>query len=659
MILRQVIIIILLCLAGIADICQAQVRPDNWENSVIPVSFDCSEIPNFEKCFRILEKNRRTYNRYNDSIFLIKDHVAWINFFKHRALKNAQLFAVNKKIISSMTDYFKQDKKLIPHEAYRNLCSGLQKLYADGKIDPFLGNQLCDILLEYYGSGRCPDSKNYAGLVDVFKGEFLYEIFTLGKDSLVLHQSYHYLKRSIREDRFRSPNYVESCLVALDNLTVTNWLYYKMQTVAEFRALVEEHKILLRLPHTYLIMREKDYQRQQEKVEHAEESLVRNVYLADTTILEKQHADSLMQVIVARNLADPHLSGLSYSRTLVMQMMLGQITAKKAMKMVRRKYNREVMKNIYDKRYDSEELQKVLMPFMNYFYLNDVADVPYRKKRAAVKKMCEAIVTIYHLRQDQQADNTYVKYLNILATYPRAIKYLTEKERIYYLNELNVATQVTTYAHSLHVAMIAQKLMEGILAYQPELVKGVLGERRNGKVFWDTKKCMDFIFEAAMYHDIGKNAIISVVNNDFRPLTDGEFAIIKKHPALGAELLKIAPSLYEKFRDTTLGHHKWYNGKGGYPEDFDNTKSPKRILIDIITLSDCMQAATERIGRNYKSGKNFDRVMEEFRRDAGTRYNPNLVNFIDAHQDVARDLAALINEGWVDIYFDIYSRFMR
>ena len=651
--------IIILCLAGIADICQAQVRSDSSCVSGIPASSENPEIPDFEKCFRILEKNRRTYNRYNDSIFLIKDHVAWINFFKHRALKNAQLFAVNKKIISSMTDYFKQDKKLIPHEAYRNLCSGLQKLYADEKIDPFLGNQLCDILLEYYGSGRCPDSKNYAGLVDVFKGEFLYEIFTLGKDSLVLHQSYHYLKRSIREDRFRSPNYVESCLVALDNLTVTNWLYYKMQTVAEFRALVEEHKILLRLPHTYLIMREKDYQRQQEKVEHAEESLVRNVYLADTTILEKQHADSLMQIIVARNLADPHLSGLSYSRTLVMQMMLGQITAKEAMNMVRRKYNREVMKNIYDKRYDSKELQKVLMPFMNYFYLNDVADVPYRKKRAAVKKMCEAIVTIYHLRQDQQADNTYVKYLNILATYPRAIKYLTEKERIYYLNELNVATQVTTYAHSVHVAMIAQKLMEGILAYQPELVKDVLGERRNGKVFLDTKKCMDFIFEAAMYHDIGKNAIISVVNNDFRPLTDEEFAIIKKHPALGAELLKIAPSLYEKFRDTTLGHHKWYNGKGGYPKDFDNTKSPKRILIDIITLSDCMQAATERIGRNYKSGKNFDRVMEEFRRDAGTRYNPDLVNFIDAHQDVARDLAALINEGWVDIYFDIYSRFMR
>ena len=72
-----------------------------------------------------------------------------------------------------------------------------------------------------------------------------------------------------------------------------------------------------------------------------------------------------------------------------------------------------------------------------------------------------------------------------------------------------------------------------------------------------------------------------------------------------------------------------------------------------------MQAATERIGRNYKNGKNFDRVMEEFRRDAGTRYNPDLVNFIDSHKDVARDLAALTDEGWVDIYYSIYSKFMR
>lgn len=645
--MRQIFVIVLLWLVGIPGFCQTPMRSDS------------TEIPDFEKCFRLLEENRRVYNQYNDSIFLFRDHVDWTNFFKRRALKNAQLFLANKEIISTVFDYFRQDREKIPTEAYRLLYEGLQFLYLEEKIDPFLGNNLCDILLDFYRSGRCPEQQNFAGWVDRIKGEFLYHIYTMGKDPDALKQSYMYLKRAINEDRYYSPNPKESWLLALENLTITNWLNYKMQTVEEYYAYVAEFRRLLQLPQTFQLMSQKTYERLKQQAANADERLVRNVYLADTTIMEKQHADSLMQEIIARNLAKPHLSELSYSRTLMMQVLIGQFTAKEAMKLARKRYCQEFRKRIKNERFDHIELPNVLLPYVNYFYLNDLADVPFRRKRAAVKQMYEDIITIYHHRLDQQMDNSYVKYLNLFATYPRAIKYLKEEERIRYLNELNVATQVTTYAHSVNVAMIARKLMEGILEYQPELLKGALGKIRRGKVWLDSKECLDFIYEAAFYHDIGKNGIISTVNNDYRPLTDEEYAIVKTHPALGAELLKIAPSLYEKYHDTTLGHHKWYNGKGGYPEDFDNTKSPKRILIDIITLSDCMQAATERVGRNYKEGKTFDMVMEEFRKGAGTKYNPDLVKFIDAHDDVARDLAVLINDAWVDIYFSIYSKFMR
>lgn len=645
--MRQIFVIVLLWLVGIPGFCQTPMRSDS------------TEIPDFEKCFRLLEENHRVYNQYNDSIFLFRDHVAWTNFFKRRALKNTQLFLANKEIISTVFDYFRQDREKIPTKAYRLLYDGLQFLYLEEKIDPFLGNDLCDILLDFYRSGRCPEQQNFAGWVDRIKGEFLYHIYTLGKDSDALKQSYMYLKRAINEDRYYSPNPKESWLLALENLTITNWLNYKMQTVEEYYAYVAEFRRLLQLPQTFQLMSQKTYERLKQQAANADERLVRNVYLADTTIMEKQHADSLMQEIIARNLAKPHLSELSYSRTLMMQVLIGQFTAKEVRKSARKRYRQEFRKKIDNQRFDHIELQNVLLPYVNYFYLNDLADVSFRRKRAAVKQMYEDIITIYHHRLDQQTDNSYVKYLNFFATYPRAIKYLKEEERIRYLNELNVATQVTTYAHSVNVAMIARELMEGILEYQPELLKGALGKIRHGKVLLDSKECLDFIYEAAFYHDIGKNGIISTVNNDYRPLTDEEYAIIKTHPALGAELLKIAPSLYEKYHDTTLGHHKWYNGKGGYPEDFDNTKSPKRILIDIITLSDCMQAATERVGRNYKEGKTFDMVMEEFRKGAGTKYNPDLVKFIDTHDDVARDLAVLINDAWVDIYFNIYSKFMR
>ncbi len=655
---KRYFIIILLSLASIVSVCQARVCMGNL-TFLDMTETDTTDVPDFHKCFRLLEKNRSTYNLYNDSIFIVNGHDEWVNFFRRRALKNQQLFTTNKVIISEVLDYFKKDKGQIPNKAYGSLLRGLHKLFVDNKMDPFLGNEIANILLDYYNGGTCPDSLNYAGLVDYYKGSFLWEIFALGKDSTFIQKSYDYFKRSIREDRFRSPSYTESCLMSLENLTVTNWLVLKAQSIGEYRSLVEEMASLLKQPHSTLIVSDKDYKTFENLLKATDERLIRNVYLADTTIMDRHVADSLMRMLVERNLNDPKLSDLSYSRTLLMQMKLGQITAKEALRKMDGIYKKQRHRIYSEERFDKREMTQILMPFVNYFYINDVAEVSFANKRARVRRLARDIVMVYRHRLDQQGDNSYVRNLNLFATYPRAIKYLTEKERIHYLNELNVATQLTTYAHSYHVSMIAQRLMKGVLKYRPELLAGALGDKETSQVRRHSKKYLEYIQEAAMYHDIGKNAIITVVNNDYRPLTDNEFAIIKTHPALGAELLKIAPSLHERFHDTTLGHHKWYNGKGGYPEDFDNTQSPMRIMIDILTLSDCMQAATERLGRNYRGEKTFDSVMAEFREDAGVKYNPDLVALIDAHPDLAKDLAELINDGWVEIYYNIYTQFIR
>ncbi len=379
--------------------------------------------------------------------------------------------------------------------------------------------------------------------------------------------------------------------------------------------------------------------------------------MSDTTVMPKQKADSLILAVVNRNLANPSLSIVSYVRTLLMQVKLHQITAKQARALAIKKHE-EHWKETKNAHLDAREFTLFLTPFFTFFYLNDIAEVSHAQKRGIVLTMCKHIEQAFQNRKDQQYSNDYVRLLSTLTTYNRITKYLKPQERVHFLNSLNVATQVTTYAHSVHVSMIATEMMKGILKYQPELLVGALGDLQIADVLANKKMYLEFIHDAAMYHDLGKNSIISVVNNDYRPLTDEEFAIIKRHPELGLEYLKLAPSL-AKYHDTTLGHHRWYNGKGGYPMWFDNTKSPMRIMIDIVTLSDCMQAATERVGRNYKGEKNFETVMAEFRRDAGVRYNPDLVALIDAHPDVAKKLADLINDGWVDIYYNIYSQFIQ
>lgn len=64
---------------------------DSVNASVYKIAEEPDDAPldtiNFKLCFDILAKNRLTYNHYNDSIFLIKEHDKWVNYFRRRAIK--------------------------------------------------------------------------------------------------------------------------------------------------------------------------------------------------------------------------------------------------------------------------------------------------------------------------------------------------------------------------------------------------------------------------------------------------------------------------------------------------------------------------------------------------------------------------------------------
>ena len=641
--MRKALLIIMFTLLGISTACRAQQSGNTF--------------PDFKLCFEILIKNRDVYNQYNDSIFLIKDHDNWVNFFRRRAIKNQQIYTSNKEALRTITDYFGQDNSKIPLKAYNRLMDAFYYTYIPSrKSDPFTRLTICRILEKY--ARYVPDSLNYSNYINLWLGTIYSEMWSLGKDINYLKTSYEYEKKVLSDEAKKYPFHLRTKAIALCNITGSAWLSNGVQTIEEYRKYRLEMRSMLNTPSIMQIVPERLREELRSKYKMLDETLVRNVYLTDSNRLDKLQADSLLRGVVKRNLAtQQHLSHQSYIRTLVMQMKLQQLTGKEAWTKAMEHYN-QMWKVVKNKHMNERELKEYIRPFYTFFYINDVAEISPAKKRKTVVRLCKDIESAYMNRKDQQLTNTFVKDLNTLTNYTRITKYLKYKERIRFLNTLNVATQVTTYAHSVHVSMIAKELMEGILKYQPALLVGTFGNNKVEMVKKHKKYYLDFIHDAAMYHDIGKNSIITVVNNDYRPLTDDEFAIIKRHPEYGLQYLELSPEL-AKFHDTTLGHHKWYNGKGGYPTWFDNTKSPIRIMIDIVTLSDCMQAATERIGRNYKGDKNFETVMKEFRRDAGTRYNPDLVKLIDQHEDIANKLAALINEGWIEIYYNIYSQYIH
>lgn len=228
----------------------------------------------------------------------------------------------------------------------------------------------------------------------------------------------------------------------------------------------------------------------------------------------------------------------------------------------------------------------------------------------------------------------------------KVLKYLdgTEEEQDW-LFRLLVQRQLPTYLHSVMVMHLAEALFKEAVRKRPELFAGLPEKERNST--------MDFVRQCALLHDIGKTRITDITNTQGRQLADHEFQAIRKHPGYGAEMLEKDRSL-SKYHDVAMGHHKFYDGKGGYPMEFDNTGSPYRIIIDLITICDCIDAATDHLGRNYKRAKSLEEVLAELVEGSGTRYNPELVAIIQESPRLRREMDYITGEGRTDSMYRAY-----
>ncbi|MBO6214092.1 MAG: HD domain-containing protein [Lachnospiraceae bacterium] len=200
-----------------------------------------------------------------------------------------------------------------------------------------------------------------------------------------------------------------------------------------------------------------------------------------------------------------------------------------------------------------------------------------------------------------------------------------------------------TYVHSVMVAHLSLCICRHLIKLKPQLFIGMPGCKNEADVNDNYEKILDFTYHSALCHDFGKLGIIDTVFIYGRRLLDFEFDIIKQHPDLGVRFMERNESTAE-YVDIARGHHKWYDNTKGYPMDFDTSKSQYKTIIDIVACADCMDAATDSIGRSYNQGKTLNDFKTELREGAGTRYAPYLIELID-RPEVFSDLNYLLCEG--------------
>ena len=214
-----------------------------------------------------------------------------------------------------------------------------------------------------------------------------------------------------------------------------------------------------------------------------------------------------------------------------------------------------------------------------------------------------------------------------------------------------------TYVHSMMVAKLATCLCEHLIDRDPGQLVGAPGCACAEDVLKNREALLDYTFRAARCHDVGKLSIIDTIFVYGRNLFDTEFEIIRTHPRTGWQMLKRYPSTRD-YRDIALGHHRWYDNSRGYPEDFDTRRSPVKPIIDIVLCADCLDAATDTVGRSYRRGKTLEDFTAEVLPECGTHYPTWLAELLkDA--DTARDLRALLEEGRRETYRSTYSLLSR
>ena len=187
------------------------------------------------------------------------------------------------------------------------------------------------------------------------------------------------------------------------------------------------------------------------------------------------------------------------------------------------------------------------------------------------------------------------------------------------------AKDTYTHGHSERVAFISRWIAERLSEKEP------LDEEQIHKVYL-----------AGLLHDIGKIGIEEAVLRKDGKLTDQEFGRIKKHPSIGAGILREI----QQMRDIVPGvlcHHERVDGKG-YPNGLVGDKIP--LTGKIVGLADSFDAMTSK--RTYRDAMSVEQALAEIEKGLGTQFDEE-IGRVFLESDISR-LWDIIRDGFSEIY---------
>jgi putative nucleotidyltransferase with HDIG domain len=215
--------------------------------------------------------------------------------------------------------------------------------------------------------------------------------------------------------------------------------------------------------------------------------------------------------------------------------------------------------------------------------------------RRAAEYSCEQ-------RENEEKLNAVISDKNHwLELYDRMKTQITEcnQQSINVLTNVIKAKDIDLYNHSERVAKYALKIADMMSLNKMQ------------------KQNIEY---ASYFHDIGKIGIKDNILDKPDKLDEHEYNEIKRHPIVGADIIKEINSLKE-IAEIVSQHHE-YVGGGGYPKGISGSEI--RIEARIISVADTYDALTS--DRVYRKELNTEVACNILRMGKNKFYDPNVVD---------------------------------
>ena len=193
-----------------------------------------------------------------------------------------------------------------------------------------------------------------------------------------------------------------------------------------------------------------------------------------------------------------------------------------------------------------------------------------------------------------------------------------------------------------------QKSKDELEATQEELIHilGDISESRSHETGDHIRRVADISYKLALYyglpqaeadkirlaapmHDLGKVSIPDAVLNKPGRFTDEEFAKMKSHALVGEQtLMKSKRELLRLAAVLAGSHHERWDGTG-YPRGLKGEEIP--LAGRICSIADVLDALAS--PRCYKPAWPEDKIREEFVKQRGAQFQPELVDVLLSHWD--------------------------